>query len=329
MSAQPRPKASIIVLAYRHEDCIRQALESVLAQKCAFPYEIIIGEDGSPDRTRAICEEYARRHAERVRLMPAAPNKGIVRNYFDCLRAARGEYIGDCAGDDSWGEPDRLQRQVDYLDSHPEASAVISDWTISEGGQLSHTAEMPEYQAIKRGLDGPEWLDYILRNTERLPLLSAMLYRREPVAELLERRPETVCRDEWGCEDFPLEAALSAIGRLGYTPGEAYNYTLAPGSISQAADAGHRLAFYIKSLRCHIDLCGIYGKASRDYADTIYRKVLYMCSLALEAGDADLTAELRGQIAAVSWVKDWKIRLYLAAISKSPLRRLIRRAKGL
>ena len=95
------PKVSVIVICYNQRDTISRALDSVLAQEDC-DYEVIIGDDASADGTREVCEEYARRYPGRVRLMPAAPNKGVVDNYFDCFDAARGEYVADCAGDDYW-----------------------------------------------------------------------------------------------------------------------------------------------------------------------------------------------------------------------------------
>ena len=55
---------------YQHARFIGQCLESTLAQRTSFPFEIIIGEDESTDGTREICVEYARRHPDRIRLFP-------------------------------------------------------------------------------------------------------------------------------------------------------------------------------------------------------------------------------------------------------------------
>ena len=84
---------SVIVLAYNQQDSIARTLDSILMQKCRLPIEIVVGDDASTDGTRAVCEDYARRYPDIVRLMPAAPNKGMVDNYFDCMLACRGKYI--------------------------------------------------------------------------------------------------------------------------------------------------------------------------------------------------------------------------------------------
>lgn len=94
------PAVSVIVLTYNQEHCIARTLDSVLRQEVRGGLEVVIGDDASTDSTRAICEDYAGRYPGLIRLMPPAPNKGLVRNYYDCLAACRGRYITDCAGDD-------------------------------------------------------------------------------------------------------------------------------------------------------------------------------------------------------------------------------------
>ena len=65
-------KISVIVTTYNQEDTIGRTLNSILAQKCHLPIEIIIGEDCSTDNTRSVCENYAQRYPHIIRLMPKA-----------------------------------------------------------------------------------------------------------------------------------------------------------------------------------------------------------------------------------------------------------------
>jgi glycosyltransferase involved in cell wall biosynthesis len=73
---------SVIVCTYNQEATIARALDAILAQQCTVPYEVIIGEDASTDNTRKICQEYAKKYPDIIRIMPEAPNKGIVDNYY-------------------------------------------------------------------------------------------------------------------------------------------------------------------------------------------------------------------------------------------------------
>lgn len=93
---QTTPKVSVIVLTYNQEKLIGRTLDSILAQKCDFPFEIIVGEDCSTDGTLAVCRDYEARHPDKIRLFANNPNKGLLDNYYDCILLARGEYLADC-----------------------------------------------------------------------------------------------------------------------------------------------------------------------------------------------------------------------------------------
>ncbi|MDE7136270.1 MAG: HAD-IIB family hydrolase, partial [Muribaculaceae bacterium] len=121
------PVVSVLIITYNQHDTISRAIDSVLEQETDYPYEILIGDDGSTDGTRRICEEYASRYPNLIRLMPEAPNKGMLRNYFDTLAAARGKYIADCAGDDCWCDPRKIDMMTEILEKNPDVTAVFSD----------------------------------------------------------------------------------------------------------------------------------------------------------------------------------------------------------
>ena len=119
---------SVIVCTYNQEDTIGRTLESILSQECHLPVEIVIGEDGSSDGTLAVCEQYQKQHPDVVRILANPVNKGFVRNYFDCLRACRGKYIADCAGDDFWIDRRKLEKAALFMDKAPGVGIVHTDW---------------------------------------------------------------------------------------------------------------------------------------------------------------------------------------------------------
>lgn len=119
-------KVSVIVCAYNQEQTVARTLDHVLNQQTDYSYEIIIGEDCSKDGTRSLCEQYATNHPSIIKLLPKAPNKGLMRNYRDCLAEATGEYIMACAADDWWHNPLKIQKQVTILEEHPECVLTYS-----------------------------------------------------------------------------------------------------------------------------------------------------------------------------------------------------------
>lgn len=115
-------KVSVLMTAYNHESFIAQAVESAVEQKANFDFEVVIGEDCSTDRTREILREYEASFPDKVRLLLRETNWGGRRNFVDVLGVCQGEYIAILEGDDYWTSPEKLQRQVDFLDAHPDCS---------------------------------------------------------------------------------------------------------------------------------------------------------------------------------------------------------------
>lgn len=124
-----QPLVSVCMITYNHEKFIRQAIESVLCQRTNFQYELIIGEDGSTDNTRLICEEYSMRYSN-VRLLPKGCNKGYRINFLETLKAASGKYVALCEGDDYWSDPQKLQQQFDVLERNAEVIICYHDADI-------------------------------------------------------------------------------------------------------------------------------------------------------------------------------------------------------
>src|SRR5918998_6653247 len=100
-------KVSVLVTTYNHEKFIAQAIDSILAQKVTFDYEIVIGEDGSTDTTRDIVLTFRRRYPKRIRLLLPQRNLGFYGNiiFEQALEACRGQYIALLEGDDYWTSP--------------------------------------------------------------------------------------------------------------------------------------------------------------------------------------------------------------------------------
>jgi glycosyltransferase involved in cell wall biosynthesis len=116
------PKVSIVCVTYRHEKFISQAIEGFLMQKTSFPFEIIIGEDYSPDKSRDIIKSYQDKYPERFVAIFRDKNIGPAANLVDLLSKVSGEYVAICDGDDYWTDEMKLQKQVDFLDKNLDFS---------------------------------------------------------------------------------------------------------------------------------------------------------------------------------------------------------------
>jgi glycosyltransferase involved in cell wall biosynthesis len=117
-------KVSVCLITYNHERFIGQAVESVLEQQTDFAYELVIGEDCSTDRTREILIDFQNRFPDKITLLLWEENLGLQgkNNLVKTLAECTGQYVAFLEGDDYWIDPNKLQKQVAFLDAHPTFS---------------------------------------------------------------------------------------------------------------------------------------------------------------------------------------------------------------
>jgi glycosyltransferase involved in cell wall biosynthesis len=125
-----QPLVSVHIITYNQASYIADALEGALRQQTDFGVEIVVGEDCSTDGTREIVLDYERRYPERIRVITSERNVGIHANSLRTGAACRGKYLAFCEGDDYWTDPHKLQKQVDFLETHPGYSLCCHEVDI-------------------------------------------------------------------------------------------------------------------------------------------------------------------------------------------------------
>ena len=118
------PLVSICCITYNHAKYIREALEGFLVQKTNFPFEIIIHDDASTDGTTDIIRKYEAKYPDIIKPIYQTENqysKGVAV-FLSILPLVKGKYIAICEGDDFWTDPNKLQIQFDFMESHPDYS---------------------------------------------------------------------------------------------------------------------------------------------------------------------------------------------------------------
>jgi glycosyltransferase involved in cell wall biosynthesis len=113
------PLVSVITIAYNQVRYIEQTLDSILAQRTSFDFEVLVGDDCSSDGTAEVIAKYAKRHPQIVPVLRKT-NFGPNANFQDLARRVRGKFVAICEGDDFWTDPNKLQKQVDFFEEHPE-----------------------------------------------------------------------------------------------------------------------------------------------------------------------------------------------------------------
>lgn len=120
------PMISIYVATYNHERYIVQALDSIRAQKTKYTYEVLVGEDVSTDNTRHLLKQYEEQYPGFMTVYYRDHNMHLEdpNNAKDLKMRCKGKYIIALEGDDYWIDPLKLEKQVDFLESHEEYLAV-------------------------------------------------------------------------------------------------------------------------------------------------------------------------------------------------------------
>ena len=162
---------SVYCAAYNHAPFIRKALDGILMQKTNFRFEIVVYDDASTDNTQEIIREYAAKYPDIIK--PILKEENTYSKHIDrwpeLEPLLRGKYLAFCEGDDFWINENKLQKQVDYMESHPKCTvcytnACFLDDRRREEEDLSQTLMPRDFPDID--LDIREYLrDYMCRKT--------------------------------------------------------------------------------------------------------------------------------------------------------------------
>lgn len=159
-SETEKPLVCILTLTYNHEAYIRDTLDGFLAQKTNFPFVAIVHDDASTDGTAAIVRDYAKRAPHIIKPIYETENQyskrdgSLGRIMSDALEKTGAKYVALCEGDDYWTDPLKLQKQVDFLESHPEYSMCYSGFqTVDKDGNIIFDANYEDLQKKSKSGD--------------------------------------------------------------------------------------------------------------------------------------------------------------------------------
>lgn len=169
---------SIQCLTFNHKDYLRQCLDGFVGQQTNFKFEALIHDDASTDGTTEILREYAERYPNIIIPIIETENqwsKGNLRKIMDDMTSrSRGRYIAYCEGDDYWQDPLKLQKQVDALENHPEASMCYTAFQTVDNDGKQFFNEMLE-RKIKASHTGEMFFEMLQGN---IVLTPTTLYRK-------------------------------------------------------------------------------------------------------------------------------------------------------
>ncbi len=204
MMNKETPMVSISCLAFNHENYIRKALDGFIMQKTSFGFEVLIHDDASTDRTAEIIAEYADEYPDIIKPVYQTENqwlKGKRGSAVHNFPRAKGKYIALCEGDDYWTDPTKLQRQVDFLESHADYSMV------AENALVVNTEKNTKYNFSNTGT-GDIGLSQLLG--KRRFATASVLFRSDALDEEFYRLEYT--------GDVILWCYLAKKGKIRYLP---------------------------------------------------------------------------------------------------------------
>ena len=136
-------KVSVVCNVYNHAQYLRDALEGFVTQKTTFPFEVLIHDDASTDESAEIIREYEEKYPELIFPIYQTENQysqKVPINMTYQIPRIRGKYVAVCEGDDYWTDPEKLQKQVDFLDAHGDYTlcACSTVWlNMASGAKLN------------------------------------------------------------------------------------------------------------------------------------------------------------------------------------------------
>lgn len=288
---------SIVCTSFNQEKYIRQALDGFVCQITDFKFEIIMHDDASTDRTVDIIQEYVSLYPDLFVPVLQAENqysKGV--NIWElCFFKARGKYIAICEGDDYWIDPYKLQKQVDFLEAHPEYGLVYGKAKI--------------YNQDKQTFQGTcgeicnDFNELVLGN--KVPTLTTMFTKSLCESYFQEISLNT---KDWKMGDYPLWLYFSYKSKIKFEDKITSVYRILNESTSHSDNIFKLIAFIDSTV--DIQLYYLY-KFNIDLVEAVKLQRIYnICRLVINMEEYDYLPIFRKEMFAVK-TKPIKLRIFL------------------
>ncbi|MCB6587670.1 glycosyltransferase family 2 protein [bacterium 210702-DFI.5.13] len=204
---------SIECLVYNHEKYLRRCLDGFIAQDTKYRFEVLVHDDASKDSSQSIIMEYAKKYPKIIVPLLEKENqysKGTIQmNEKYIYPHVRGKYFAICEGDDYWIDIHKLEKQVDFLEEHPDYSFTFHNaGIISKDGKETGKTILPNM-----GIKNPYWKQCDHEVTMQEIIRMGFI----PTASIIARTTFILNRryfcDNPVCGDLPLRLSLCIDGK--------------------------------------------------------------------------------------------------------------------
>ena len=240
-----RPIVVVFCTSFNHGKYIKQTLDSIMKQKTDYSFKIVVHDDASTDNSQEIIREYAKRFPETIIPILQKENqfsKGVNVYNEQLEELMQGKYIAYCECDDYWTDENKLQKQIDYMENHPNCSMCVHNTKkVNESGNdldilFNNVGEDKDYCAE----------DVILAGGGGLFHTSSYLYRTELKAIMPD------CFMMKKVADYPMAIYMSTKGYIHYMKETMSAYRVAAiqsWSVIFNKDNHARVSHYLEIIR--------------------------------------------------------------------------------
>ncbi len=267
-------------LTFNHEPYIERALQGFVMQKTSFPFIAVVIDDCSSDKTASIVRDYEKRYPDIIKAIC------LEENYHSQKKTKRGffvpydqdaKYLAICEGDDYWTDPSKLQKQVDFLETHPDVGLCYTDYSRAD-----KSLHIIAPSCFSNGLKRPEsFEEHLLSQGYIAPM--TWVYRRD----LSEQMDVPIGIGDWS---FGLALEFFHNSKVGYIDSVSAVHVIHPGSASHKTDLKSKFSYEYRVFKEQVFYAEKYGEES--LATRIkFDKFLSLLPFALRVGNMDFLQE--------------------------------------
>lgn len=302
------PKVIIQCLVYNHESYLRDCLNGFVMQKTDFPFIAVVHDDCSTDSSAAIIQEYAEKYPHIIEPIYEDENlyskrDGSFSKVIKKSIEGRSPYIALCEGDDYWTDPYKLQKQVEYMDSHPDCSMCCSNAEVFSDSHILTDEELKNiYWPLIPDSGNLNPQEIILQGGWYLHTCT-LLYR----ADLKKDMPEAAMQCMVG--DYPLQIFAALKGDVYYFSEKmaVYRFLLPNSWTKKDADASNApIKLTLSLLNC---LSSLDEYSNKKLHDTFVTRQINLVTKLLES----FPNERKEILKSLGWVLKYD---YVASILK-------------
>lgn len=235
MKGRDEIMVTVRCITYNHGPYIRQCLEGFVMQKTDFRFEVVVHDDASTDGTAEIVREYATKYPDIITPILQQENQyskgngGITRALEPYMK---GKYVAYCEGDDYWTDPLKLQKQVDFLEAHPDYVLCYTDAEVVDEN------DAPVFHNTTRRYSGDVSKQLVKKGNF---VIAASTCFRNLWSEWEQERAMMPFKLNMG--DKPMWLFYSTKGKFKYFPEKMVAYRVLTESASHSKDFNKILAF--------------------------------------------------------------------------------------